>query len=103
MKRQWDKGLEPPDFVLQRANPNQVVDAMPGFLDVAIKHGGVGAQAELVSFPMNANPGVGVGLMLADFVADFGMEDFRPAARQAAETGLFKFGENVARRPSGHP
>ena len=48
-----------------------------------------------------SNPGVGVGLVLADLVAHFRMKDLRPAARQAAQAGILELGENVARRPAG--
>src|SRR5262249_1094440 len=34
----------------------------------------------------------------ADLVADFGMEDLRPAAGKAAEAGLLELGEDVASR-----
>ena len=37
---------------------------------------------------MDVEPAAGVGLVLADLVADLGMEDLRPAAGQAAEPGL---------------
>ena len=74
-----------------------------GFFDVAVEHGGVGAQAQLVGLAVDANPGVGVGLVLADLVADLGMEDLRPAAGQAAEAGVLELGEDVARRPAGQP
>src|SRR5439155_12554861 len=100
MEGQRDECLEAAGFVLQLAKPNQVINAVPGLLDVAIKHGGVRAQTELVSFAMDANPGAGVGFVLANLVADFRMEDFSAAARQAPQACLFEFSENVARRPA---
>src|SRR5437899_9405918 len=98
MECQRNEGLEAAGFILQLAKPNQVIDAVAGLLDVAIKHGGIGAQIELVSFAMNANPGVGVGLVLANLVADFRMEDFSAAARQAAQADFFEFSENIPSR-----
>ena len=103
MERQRDEGLEAARLVLQLAQPAQVVDAMLGVFDVAVEHGGVGAQAEFVGLAVDAQPGVGVGLVLADLVADLGMEDLRPAAGQAAQARLLELGQQVARRPAGQP
>src|SRR5436190_22586306 len=70
---------------------------------MSVEHGGVRPQAESVSLAVNAQPAIGVGLVLADEVADFGMEDFRPAAGKAAEAGFLEFGENVARAAAREP
>ena len=48
MERQRDEGLEAAGLVLQRAQLEQVVDAVFVVLDVAVEHGGVGLQADLV-------------------------------------------------------
>ena len=74
---------------------------MPCFLDVAIEHRRVRAQAELVSFAVNANPGIGVGFVLANLVADFGMENLCAAARQTAEPGRFEFKQQIASGSAG--
>src|SRR5262245_51146146 len=101
MEGQWNEGLEAARLVLQLAQPNQMVDAVPWFLDVAVEHGRVGAQAQLMGLAMNADPGVAVGLVLADFVAHLGMKDLRPAAGQTTQACLLELGEEVARRPAG--
>ena len=49
---------------------------------------------------VDAQPLGRVGLVLADLVADVGMEDLSAAAGQAAEAGFFELGEQVARRPA---
>ena len=103
MERERDERLEAAGLVLQLAQPEQVVDAVLGLLDVAVEHGGVGAQAELVGLAVDAEPGVGVGLVLADLVADLGVEDLRAAAGQAAQAGVLELGQDVARRPAGQP
>src|SRR5947209_1837934 len=103
MKGERDEGLKAAGLILQLAQPNQVIDAMPGLLDVTVEHGGVGAQAELMSLAMDANPGVGIGFVLADLVADFGMENFGAAARQAAQPGFLELGQDVARRSARQP
>ena len=59
-----------------------------GLLDVAVEHGGVGAQAEFVGLAVDAQPGVGVGLVLADLVAHLGMENLGPAAGQSCRGPL---------------
>ena len=103
MERQRDERLEAAGLVLQLAQPDQVVDAVPRLLDVAVEHGRVGAQAELVGLAVDADPVVGVGLVLADLVAHLGMEDLRAAAGQAAQAGVLELGQQVARRPAGQP
>src|SRR5436305_1857062 len=102
MERQRDEGLEAAGLVLQLAQLAKVIDAMDRLLDMAVEHGRVGAQAELVGLAMNAEPALSVGLVLADEIAHLGMEDLRPAAGQAAEAGVLELGKDVARRPAGH-
>ena len=94
---------KPPVSSCKLAQADQVIDAVPGFLDVAVEHGRVGAQAELVGLAVDAQPFAGVGLVLADLVAHFGMENLRAAARQTAETGVLELGQQVARRPARQP
>ena len=48
MKRQRDEGLESVRFVLQGAQLEQVVDAVFVIFDVAVEHGGIRLQANLV-------------------------------------------------------
>ena len=88
MERQRDERLEAAGLVLQLAQPDQVVDAVIGVFDVAVEHRGVGAQAQLVGRAMDVEPVAGVGLVLADLVADLGMEDLGAAAGQAAQAGV---------------
>ena len=104
MERQRDERLEAAGFVLQLAEPDQVVDAVVRLLDVAVEHRAVRAQAELVGRAVDFEPAAGVGLVLADLVADFGMEDLGPAAGQAAEAGFDHVFEHLAdalARPAG--
>ena len=65
-----------------------MVDAMEGVFDVAVEHRAVGFQPQLVGRAMDVDPVAGVGLVLADPVAHFGMKDFGPAAGHAAQAGL---------------
>src|SRR5256885_1184854 len=88
MERERNESLKAAGFVMQFAETDQVVDTVVGLLDVAVEHGAVRTEAEFVGRAMDFEPAAGVGLVFADLIADFGMEDFRAAARQAAETSV---------------
>ena len=45
---------------------------------------------------VDVEPAAGVGLVLADLVADLGMEDLGPAAGQAAQAGVDQVLQNRA-------
>ena len=49
MKCQRNEGLEAAGLVLQRAQLQQVIDAIFVVLHVAVEHGGVGSQPQLVA------------------------------------------------------
>ena len=98
MKRQRNERLKAAGFVLQFAQPHQVIDAVIGVFQMAVEHRGVGAQAEFVGRAMNVEPVVGVGLVLANLVADFRMKNLRPAAGQAAQPGVFSSVQHFAAR-----
>ena len=66
-----------------------MIDAVIGVFQMAVEHGGVAAQAKFVGGAVDVEPVMGVGFVFADLVADFGMKDFRSAAGQAAEAGVF--------------
>ena len=103
VKRQRDERLEPARLVLQLAQPDEVIDAMLGPFDVAVEHRRIGAQSEFVRLAVDAEPRIGVGLVLANLVADIGVKDLRPAAGQAAEARVLELGEQIPRRPAGQP
>jgi pimeloyl-ACP methyl ester carboxylesterase len=92
---QGDEGLEAARLVLQFPQPDQVVDAVPDLLDVPVEHGGVGAQTQIVRLVVNPHPGVGIGLVLADPVADLWVEDLGAAAGQTAQTCLLELGQQL--------
>ena len=101
VERQRDEGLEAAGFVLQFAEADQVVDAVVRLFDVAVEHRAVRAEAEFVGRAMDFEPAAGVGFVFADLVADFGVEDFRAAAGQAAEAGVDHVFEDLADRLLG--
>src|SRR5262249_352980 len=100
MERQRNESLKAASSVLQLAQADHMINAVSRVFDMAIEHGSVRAQTQLMGLAVNANPGIGVGLVLTDFVADFGMKNLRAPAGQTAEPGVFEFGENVACRPA---
>src|SRR5262249_36014810 len=101
MEGQGDECLETTGLSLQIAKPAEVVNAVSGLLDVAVEHGCVGPQTKLMGLTVNAHPSSGIGLVLANLVAHFWMENLGAATGQTAETGLSEFGQQVARRPAG--
>ena len=96
MKGEWDEGLEAPRFILEFTEPQQVVGAMEAVLDVAVEHRGVAPETEFVCGAVDLEPLLGVGLVLADLVADLGVENLGPTAGEAAKPGLFELHEDVA-------
>ncbi len=87
-------------FFLKLAELDQVADALGGGFDVAVEHGGVGIDAQLVGGAMDFEPAVVADFALEDFIVDAVVEDFRAAAGQAAEAGLAQ-GERAFRGRSG--
>ena len=87
MERQRHERLKATGFILQLAQPQQVVDAVVIVLDVAVEHRAVRAQAQFMGGAMDVEPFRGVGLVLANPVAHLRMKNLRAAARQAAQAG----------------
>jgi hypothetical protein len=56
MKRERNEGLEAAGLVLHRAQLEQVVDAVLVVLDVAVEHGRVRLEAELVGQARGVEP-----------------------------------------------
>ena len=50
---------------------------MVGLLDMAVEHRAVGLESDLMGRLMDLDPLGRVGLVLADLIANFRMEDFR--------------------------
>ncbi len=96
-----DEGLESAGLVLKRTKTKQVIDAVLGGFEMAVKHRGVAVQAEPVSLAMNFDPAIGVGLVLTEFPSNGFLEDFRSAAGKAAEAGFLQFFEDFANRELG--
>ncbi len=92
---QRDEDLEPVGLVLQLAQPAHVVDALVEPLDVAVEHGGVRPDAEPVRGPVDLDPLVGGGLVVADLSAHPRREDLGAAAGDGGEAGVAQLGEHL--------
>jgi len=80
VKGQRDEGLEAAGFVLDLAQLEEMVDAVFVVLDVAIEHGGIGAEAVFMGQARGVEPLAAVDLVIADDRAHAGGEDFGAAA-----------------------
>ncbi len=101
MEGQRDKCLETAGFVLQRAQLQQMVDAVFVVLDVTVEHGRVRLQSDLVSQPGGFEPLAAINLVVADDVAHAIGKNFGAAARQRIHAGSFQLFERFADREFG--
>ena len=85
MERERHEGEEAARLVLERAQPQQVVDALLVRLHVAVEHRAVRRDAERVGVAMDVEPLVGVLLARRDEPPYAVGEDLGAAARQRAE------------------
>src|SRR5262245_56845768 len=85
MKGQRNECLKAAGLVLQLAQPQQMVDAVIGVLDVSIQHRAIGPEAQAMRSAMDVEPLAGVRLVLANLAADLRMENLGPAARHAPQ------------------
>ena len=91
MERQRDEGLEAVGFVLQLAQPQQVIHAVLFGLDVAVEHGAVGVQPHLMRDARHLHPLLAGDLVIADDAPHAIVRKFRRRRRAS----------NPCRRPSG--
>src|SRR5262249_1095190 len=88
MECERNEGLEASGFVLQSA---QLVGMVPPFFiifDVAVEHGGIRLQADLMRQARGFEPLVSVDLVVADDVADAVGEDFGASSRKRIHPGM---------------
>ena len=99
MERQRDKSLEAVRVVLQRAQLQQVIDAVFVVLDVAVEHGGIRLQARpRCAAARRSQPVVAINLVIADDVPHAVGENFRAAAGHGVEARVFQLHQHLARR-----
>ena len=98
MERQRNKRLEAAGLVLQRAQLEQVIDAVFVVFDVAVEHGRVGVQSDLVGESRSVEPLVAVDLVVADDVAHAVGENLGAAAGQRIHACGFQLFQRLADR-----
>ena len=96
MKRQRNEGDEAVGDVLRCAQLEQVIHALFGRFDVAVEHGGVGAQAEFVRGARDFQPALAADFVIADNFAHARMENFGAAAGKRIHAGIFHGEQRVA-------
>ena len=88
VKRQRDEGLESAGLVLERPQLQQVVDAVLFVLDVAVEHGAVRLEAQVVRRARHLDPLVGRDLVVADNAPHPFAEDLGAASGERVHAGL---------------
>ena len=88
VKRQRNEGHEAVRSVLHRAQLEQMIDALFVGLDVAVEHGGVRAQADLVRGARDFEPLLAADFVVANDFAHARIENFRAAAGQRIDAGI---------------
>src|SRR6478609_2642001 len=98
-----DEGEEATRLVLLVAQPQQVVDALLVGLDVAVEHGALGRDPELVRGVVDVEPLVGVLLAGRDEGAHAVGEDLSAAARHRVEAGVPQRAQDLLVRAALEP
>src|ERR1039458_4893983 len=98
MKGKWNKSLEAPGLILQGAQFEQVVDAVLVVFDMAVEHGGVRFQPDLVGKASGIEPLIAVNLVIANNVPHAIGKNFSAAAGQRIHARLFHFFQRLEDR-----
>ena len=93
--RERDVAQEPAGLVLQRAQCEQMIDAVLERLDVPVEHRAVRWDAELVGFAMDREPFVATELAVGDRRARGRREHLGAAAWQRVDAGFLHFLQNL--------
>ena len=88
MKRKRNKRLKTLGFILEFSQSQQMVDPMVRLLDVPIEHGAIRPNAQLVGGPVNLQPVVRIGFVLAKFIPHLRVKDLRTSSGQASESSI---------------
>ncbi len=90
MERERDEGLEASGVVLEVAQADEMVHAVLVVFDMAVKHGGVGFEAELVRHAGGFQPFVAIDFVVADDVTDAVGEDLGAAAGHGVDACILQ-------------
>ncbi len=96
MKRQRNEGLKTAGVILESAQFQQVVHAVFVILNMAVEHGGVGAQADLVGHAGGLQPLAAVNLVIADNVAHALGKNLRSTTGHGLHPGFLQLHKRVA-------
>jgi len=96
VKRERNEGDESVRLVLRFAKLNQVVHALFVRFDVAVEHGGIRAQADLVRGARDLQPHLAADFVVADNFSHAGMENFSAAAGKRIDARRFHGKQSVA-------
>src|SRR5689334_11899401 len=102
MKRQRDECLEAAGFILQRAQLQQVIDAVFIVFNVPVQHGCIGLQPKLVREARGVEPLLAVDLVIANNVANALSKDLGAAARQRVHACFLQLDKRVAKAELGN-
>src|SRR5690349_330553 len=98
MKGQWNKCLEAVCFILQSPQADQMVGAVFFVFNVAVEHGGVRFQADLMSSPRRVEPLVAINFVVADYPAYAFVENLCAAPRKGIQAGLLELLQRFCNR-----
>src|ERR1035437_1118498 len=95
MKRQRNEGLESAGLILHGAQLQQVVNAVFVVLNVAVEHGGVGLETQLVGQPGRLQPFVAVDLVVANDGSHAGGKDLSAAAGHGVNPSVAQLDQSL--------
>jgi len=101
MKSEGDEGDKASRLVLQSSQPDQMIHLIFRGLDVAIQHGAIAFQADLVRDARGLQPLIAVDLVIANDAPDALGKDLGAATGQGIDTGLFQTFKRLAERKFG--
>ena len=90
--------VKPPGACLQLAHPEQVLDPVRVALAQAVHHGDRRLHPLSVRFLLDAEPLLGLRLLLGDALADLVHQDLAAAARNAVEPGRLQLPDDLGHR-----
>ncbi len=95
VKRQRNKRHESMRFILELAQPDEMVDALFLGFHVAVEHGGVRPQPRFVSFFRRAQPHLAAGLVVANDLSHTRVKNLRTAARAGIHARFFHLSQRL--------
>src|SRR5437867_7433245 len=88
MERKRNESLEPASFVLQRAQLEEMIDAVFISFDMAVQHSRIRFEPDVMGRTRGFQPLVAINLVIADDVADAISKDLCATARERVHACL---------------